>query len=100
MGISPTLSNAQICWALFGNNLPNRGAISVQIVPDSTKIVKGYFLMGRPPSGKPREFVRLPGELWNRIKTLAHTNHRTKDLQIEAMLCEWMEQNKRVKERT
>lgn len=42
--------------------------------------------MGRPPSGKPREFVRLPEYLWKKIRQLAETNKRTKDLQIEAML--------------
>jgi len=42
--------------------------------------------MGRPPSGKPREFVRLPESMWKAIRNLAEENKRTKDLQIEAML--------------
>lgn len=42
--------------------------------------------MGRPPSGKPRAWLRLHPVMWQQIDALARKNHRTRDLQIEAML--------------
>lgn len=47
--------------------------------------------MGRPPTGKPREWVRLPQWMWERLAVLASKNHRTRDLQIEAMLSELLD---------
>ena len=46
--------------------------------------------MGRPPSEKPRQWVRLGPDTWEIINRLARKNHRTKDLQIEAMLDDWL----------
>jgi hypothetical protein len=42
--------------------------------------------MGRPPTGKPRYYVRLPEFIWREVERLAAENSRTRDLQIEAML--------------
>jgi hypothetical protein len=49
--------------------------------------------MGRPPTGKPRFYVRLPENLWRSVDLAAAKNHRTRDLQIEAILSDWLAQD-------
>lgn len=49
--------------------------------------------MGRPSSGKVREYVRLTPELWKKIYLAAEKNHRNRDLQIEAILTEWFDRD-------